>query len=90
MPHVDLLYWARRIWSRRLRQCNLSTLESRILGLTRVGDLHGREAPGRYFEAVPVLPATVYPRTAAGRPVPLVTTPSSMCIICSLVRSEIA
>lgn len=48
--HVDLLFLARRIWARRLRKSNLSTLESRILGLGRVNDLPGSEAPGRYFD----------------------------------------
>ena len=42
-------------------------------------------APARYLDAVPVFPATVYPRTEAGRPVPLVTTLVSMRIIVSLV-----
>ncbi len=47
--HVDLLQPARRIWARRLRQSNLSTLESRVLRVNRVHDCPGSEAPSRYF-----------------------------------------
>ncbi len=47
--HLDLLYPARRIWRRRLRQSNLATLEVQVLGEIRKADLLGAEIPQRYF-----------------------------------------
>ena len=47
--HLDLLHPARRIWRRRLRQSNLATLEARVLGIAREGDILGEEVPRRYF-----------------------------------------
>ncbi len=49
VAHLDLLHPARRIWSRRLRQSNLGTLESRVLGVSRDADVPGYEVPARYF-----------------------------------------
>jgi uncharacterized protein YprB with RNaseH-like and TPR domain len=47
--HVDLLHLARRVWGRRLRRSNLTTLEAGVLGVIRELDLPGREVPERYF-----------------------------------------
>ncbi|HVC32161.1 MAG TPA: ribonuclease H-like domain-containing protein [Chloroflexota bacterium] len=47
--HLDLLYPARRIWRRRLRRSDLSTLEAHVLGTVRERDVPGYEIPGRYF-----------------------------------------
>lgn len=48
-PHVDLLHPARRLWKLQLSSCALSSLERRILGLTRAED----DVPGwlvpRYY-----------------------------------------
>ncbi len=48
--HIDLLYWARRLWRRILPDCSLSTVESGVLGCPRDGDVPGIEIPDRYFE----------------------------------------
>jgi uncharacterized protein len=50
MPHLDLLFPSRRLLSHRLENCRLVTLESEVLGLTRVGDVPGFEIPARYFD----------------------------------------
>ena len=46
----DLLFPARRLWRRILPDCRLETLESRILGRGRTGDVPGSEIPGLYFD----------------------------------------
>jgi uncharacterized protein YprB with RNaseH-like and TPR domain len=43
--HFDVLHAARRAWGRRGSDCRLETLERRILGRTRVGDVAGRDVP---------------------------------------------
>lgn len=48
--HVDLLHMARRLWKQKLQSCSLTSLETHILGVKRVGDIPGYEIPGRYFE----------------------------------------
>jgi len=50
MPHLDLLYPARRLVGHRLENCRLVTLEERLLGFFRQGDLPGSEIPQRYFD----------------------------------------
>lgn len=47
--NLDLLFPSRRLWKRRLENCKLSTLEDRILGRGREGDLPGSEVPQRFF-----------------------------------------
>ena len=47
---IDLLHMSRRLWKRKLASCSLSSLETHILGVQRVGDIPGMEIPGRYFE----------------------------------------
>ncbi|MCQ2457452.1 MAG: ribonuclease H-like domain-containing protein [Clostridia bacterium] len=49
LPHLDLLYPARRLWKLRLGHCTLGDLEARVLGIPRTGDLPGSEVPQRYF-----------------------------------------
>ncbi len=49
-PHLDLLYPARRLWSRSLPDCRLATLESRILQVERaVEDVPGAQIPELYL-----------------------------------------
>jgi uncharacterized protein YprB with RNaseH-like and TPR domain len=48
--HLDLLPAARRLWSGRLPDCRLGTVEQHALGFTREGDLPGALIPSVYFE----------------------------------------
>jgi hypothetical protein len=50
MAHVDLLFGARRLWRLALERCRLQDLESRILGVERVGDVGGGFIPELYFQ----------------------------------------
>jgi uncharacterized protein YprB with RNaseH-like and TPR domain len=50
MPHLDVLFGARRLWKLRLDSCRLVDLESRILGVEREGDLPGDLIPYYYFD----------------------------------------
>ena len=50
LPHLDLLYGARRLWKLRLDSCRLMQLEQQILGVEREGDLPGDLIPYVYFE----------------------------------------
>jgi uncharacterized protein YprB with RNaseH-like and TPR domain len=47
-PHVDLLHLARRVHRHRGWRKRLATLESEVLGVTRYGDISGREVAERY------------------------------------------
>lgn len=47
--HLDLLPPARRLWSSRLPDCRLGTIEARVLGLERVDDVPGALIPSLYF-----------------------------------------
>ncbi|MDD4080008.1 MAG: ribonuclease H-like domain-containing protein [Eubacteriales bacterium] len=47
--HLDLIHAARRVFKLRIRQCSLSSLEERIFGMPREGDLPGADIPPRYF-----------------------------------------
>ncbi|MFN8609980.1 MAG: ribonuclease H-like domain-containing protein [Vulcanimicrobiota bacterium] len=49
LPHLDLLPVARRLWSGALENCKLETLETRILGLPRQGDVPGWMVPQIFF-----------------------------------------
>jgi uncharacterized protein YprB with RNaseH-like and TPR domain len=50
-PNLDLLFPARRLWSRQLADCTLGTLENAILGLQRTGlDVPGWQIPRLYLE----------------------------------------
>jgi uncharacterized protein YprB with RNaseH-like and TPR domain len=59
MPHVDMLHHARRLWHGHDEGHRLSSLESRLLGHEREGDVPGFEIPSRYFH---------YVRTGDARP----------------------
>ncbi len=50
LPHLDLLFSARRLWRRRLGDCSLSNIEKEILHFHRSGDIPGFLIPGLYFD----------------------------------------
>lgn len=47
--HLDLLFPTRRLWKRRLQDCSLSNIESKILNISRDGDIPGYLIPHIYF-----------------------------------------
>lgn len=47
--HLDLLWPARRVWSRRLPSCALTALEREVLAVERQGDVPGALIPELYF-----------------------------------------
>jgi hypothetical protein len=49
VPHVDLMWPARRIWRHRLPSCSLGSLERHLLDYERIGDVPGHEIPGLYL-----------------------------------------
>ena len=49
LPHLDLLFPARRLWRGRLESCALSCLETEILGVDRERDVPGWLIPSLYF-----------------------------------------
>jgi uncharacterized protein len=50
IPHLDLLFTARRLWKRRLVDCSLSNVERQLLEFERLDDVPGFLIPGLYFE----------------------------------------
>ncbi len=48
LPHLDLLFVARRVFKRRLESCSLGSLESAVLGFEREGDIPGHAIPAAY------------------------------------------
>ena len=50
--HLDLLHAARRRWRSELPDCKLQTLEQRICGRSRTGDIPGSQIPAAYQEYV--------------------------------------
>lgn len=56
--HLDLLHAARRRWKDLLPDCRLPTLEERLTGRRRAGDVPGSEAPERYHAFVRGGPAS--------------------------------
>ena len=50
MPHLDLLHPSRRLIGHRLENSRLVTIEEKILGHSREGDIPGSEIPQRYFD----------------------------------------
>jgi uncharacterized protein YprB with RNaseH-like and TPR domain len=48
--HLDLLFPARRIWKQRVKDCRLSNLENKILGVERELDIPSYLIPQAYFE----------------------------------------
>lgn len=52
LRHVDLLHATRRGFRHCWPDCRLQTVEQRLLGVRRVGDLPGSEAPRAWFDWV--------------------------------------
>jgi uncharacterized protein YprB with RNaseH-like and TPR domain len=52
LPHLDLLWMARRRWKELLPDCKLKTIEWRVLRRRRAGDVGGAEIPGLYHDYV--------------------------------------
>lgn len=50
--HVDLLHHSRRHWRGVFENCKLQTLEWKVVGRRRVGDVGGAEIPERYHRFV--------------------------------------
>jgi uncharacterized protein YprB with RNaseH-like and TPR domain len=48
--HADLLHPARRLWKNIIYNCSQGSIETRILGLDRSGDIPGALAPEIWFE----------------------------------------
>ncbi|MCB1787969.1 MAG: ribonuclease H-like domain-containing protein [Gammaproteobacteria bacterium] len=48
LPHLDLMYTVRRAYRRHWPDCRLQTAERRLLGLQRVDDLPGAQAPAAW------------------------------------------
>jgi uncharacterized protein len=49
-PHVDLLHCARRVFRHQLQELKLGTLERRVLGVHRQGDIDGALIPAAWFD----------------------------------------
>jgi uncharacterized protein YprB with RNaseH-like and TPR domain len=60
--HLDLLFPCRRLWKRRIGECNLGNIEQKILGVRRKVDVPSFLVPQIYFdylrtgEAEPLIP----------------------------------
>jgi len=52
LPHLDLLWMARRRWKGLLPDCRLKTIEWRVLRRRRAGDVGSAEIPGLYHDYV--------------------------------------
>ena len=50
LPHVDLMWPARRVWGETLGDCRLATIERRVLRAEREHDVPGHAIPGLYFQ----------------------------------------
>jgi uncharacterized protein len=48
LPHLDLVHLARRVHGKRLGACKLTTVEDKVLGYVRVGDIPGGEVVQRF------------------------------------------
>jgi uncharacterized protein YprB with RNaseH-like and TPR domain len=74
LSHVDVLHPARRTWRGRFEDCRLGTLERRVTGLARTGDVASREVPALFHRFVATGdPARLQPLLHHGR-VDLLTT----------------
>jgi uncharacterized protein YprB with RNaseH-like and TPR domain len=47
-PHFDILHSARRQWKRVMPDCRLTTLETRLFGIVRDGDIPSSMVPEFY------------------------------------------
>ena len=50
LPHLDLLFPARRLWRRRFKDCSLTHLELALLDFQRVEDIPSHLIPHIYFD----------------------------------------
>jgi uncharacterized protein YprB with RNaseH-like and TPR domain len=50
IPHLDLLFPARRLWKRRFKDCSLTHLERALLDFQRVEDIPSHLIPHIYFD----------------------------------------
>jgi len=50
--HVDLLHPSRRLWKRIIQDCSQSSVETKIIGLDRSGDISGALAPDIWFDFI--------------------------------------
>jgi len=48
--HADMLFPARRLWKNIIQDCSQSSVETKILGLDRSGDIPGSMAPDIWFD----------------------------------------
>jgi len=48
--HVDLLHPSRRLWKKNIQDCSQTSIETKILGIFRDGDIPGALAPEIWFE----------------------------------------
>lgn len=61
VPHLDLLYPSRRLWSHRLRERSLASLERVVLRVVRTGDVPGELIPRLYFDYLHYRDASMVP-----------------------------
>ncbi|MHB8891869.1 MAG: ribonuclease H-like domain-containing protein [Candidatus Limnocylindrales bacterium] len=50
--HLDLLPFVRRVFKHRMEDARLRTVEERLLGVSRIGDVEGWEIPGIYLDVL--------------------------------------
>ena len=50
LPHLDLLFTARRLWRRRIADCSLASVEQHIINFNRQEDIPGYLIPSLYFD----------------------------------------
>ena len=48
LPHLDLMYFAKNLWSDELSNCQLQTIEKELFGIEREGDVPGQHIPDYY------------------------------------------
>lgn len=48
LPHLDLMYFAKNLWSDELPNCKLQTIEKELFGIEREEDVPGQYIPGYY------------------------------------------
>lgn len=52
LPHLDLMYFAKNLWSNSIHNCQLQTIEREIFGIHREGDVPGQYIPGYYDDYI--------------------------------------
>jgi hypothetical protein len=50
--HLDLLPFVRRVFRHRMTDARLKTVETELLGISRIGDVEGWEIPGIYLDVL--------------------------------------